>query len=63
MASVVRVSHGGGAAVEESNLTIDQARNMARSLTAVGEPVGCCWCVGLWDDEQEEEATGESPPC
>ena len=61
MASVLRVSHGGGAAVEESHLTIEQAQSTARSLSAVGEPVGCCWCVGLWDDEEEEDAAGESP--
>jgi hypothetical protein len=60
MASVVRVSHGGGAVVEESHLTIEQARSVARSLANVGEPAGCCWCVGLWDDE-EEEVAGESP--
>jgi hypothetical protein len=31
MASVIRVSHGGGAAVEESHLTIEQAQSMAKS--------------------------------
>lgn len=60
MASVIRVSHGRGAAVEESHLTVEQARSLARGLAAVGEPAGCCWCVGLWD-EQEEEVPGESP--
>ncbi len=56
MASVIRVSGGGGAAVEESHLTIEQARSVASSLAAIGEPAGCCWCVGLWDDEEEEVA-------
>jgi hypothetical protein len=60
MASVIRVSHGGGAAVEESHLTIEQARRSAKNLAAVGDPAGCCWCVRLWDDE-EEEVAGESP--
>jgi hypothetical protein len=60
MASVIRVSCGGGAAVEESHLTIEQARSAARGLAAVGEPVGCCWCIGLWDEEAEEDAS-ESP--
>jgi hypothetical protein len=46
--------------VEESHLTIEQARRSAKNLAAVGEPAGCCWCVGLWDDE-EEEVAGESP--
>jgi hypothetical protein len=56
MASVIRMSHGGGAAVEESHLTIEQAQSMAKSLATVGEPAGCCWCVGLWDLEEEEGA-------
>ena len=60
MASVIRVSGGGGVAVEESHLTIEQARSVASSLAAAGDPAGCCWCVGLWDDE-EEEVAGESP--
>ncbi len=59
MASVIRVSHGGGTAVEETHLTIEQAQSAARSLAATGEPPGCCWCVGLWDEE--EEVAGESP--
>jgi hypothetical protein len=53
MASVIRMSHGGGAAVEESHLTIEQAQSMAKSLATVGEPAGCCWSVGLWDLEEE----------
>jgi hypothetical protein len=61
MASVIRISHGGRAAVEESHLTIDQARSAAESLAAVVEPAGCFWCVGLWHPLGEEVA-GESPP-
>ena len=61
MASVIRMSHGGGAAVEESHLTIEQAQSMAKSLATVGEPAGCCWCVGLWDLEEEEGGASESP--
>lgn len=61
MVSVICIGRGGGAAVEESHLTIDQARGMARSLASVGEPAGCCWCVGLWDLEEEEENASESP--
>ena len=64
MASVIRVSHGGGAAVEESRLTIDQAQSMANSRATVGEPAGCCWCVGLWDvEEEEEEGEASESPC
>ena len=54
MASLIRVSHGGGSAVEESHLTVEQAQSMAKSRATVGEPAGCCWCVGLWDLEEEE---------
>ena len=60
MASVICIRHGGGAAVEESHLTIEQARSAARSLTAVSEPAGCCWCVGLWDLEEEEVNASEA---
>jgi hypothetical protein len=61
MASVIRVSRGGGCVVEESHLAIEQARSAARSLADVGQPAGCCWCVGLWDLEEEEGAGGEPP--
>jgi hypothetical protein len=60
MASVIRFGPGGGAAVEESHLTIEQAQSTARTRAALGEPAGCCWCVGIWDEE-EEEVAGESP--
>jgi hypothetical protein len=63
MASVIHISYGGGAAVEESHLTIARARGMARNLAAVGEPVGCCWCVGLWDLLEEEEEDASESPC
>ena len=60
MASVIRLTHGGGTTVEESGLTIEQAQSVASRLAAVGEPAGCCWCVGLWDEEAEE-VIDESP--
>ena len=63
MASLIRFSHGGGAAVEESHLSIEQAQSMARSLASVGEPAGCCWCVGLWDEEKKEEEVADESPC
>lgn len=59
MAKVIRLGHGGGALVEESKLTIEQAQSLAERLASEGEPAGCCWCVGLWDDE-EKEGAGES---
>jgi hypothetical protein len=60
VASVIRFNPGGEAAVEESHLTIEQAQSRARTLATIGEPTGCCWCVGMWDEE-EEEVAGESP--
>jgi hypothetical protein len=53
MASVIRVSRGGGCAVEESHLTIEQAGSVARRLAEAWEQAGCCWGIGLWDDEEE----------
>jgi hypothetical protein len=52
MASVIRLSHGGGTTVEESGLTVEQAHGAAARLSAAGEPGGCCWCVGVWDEEE-----------
>jgi hypothetical protein len=54
MAKVIRLEHGGGAVVEDKELTVEQAQSLAQRLAAVGEPAGCCWCVGLWDEEEEE---------
>ena len=56
MATVIRLNPGGGAVVEQGWLTIDQAKSLAERLAAEGEPAGCCWCVGLWDTEDEEVA-------
>ena len=63
MASLIRFIHGGGAAVEESHLSIEQAKSMARSRARLGEPAGCCWCVGLWDEEEKEEEVADESPC
>jgi hypothetical protein len=56
MASVIRLDPGGGAIVEQSWLTIDQAQCLAKRLAAEGEPDGYCWCVGWWETEEEEVA-------
>jgi hypothetical protein len=53
MARVLRLCSGGGVVVEDSGLTIEQAQNLARHLASVGEPAGCCWCVGVWEEEAE----------
>ncbi len=51
MAKVIRLDHGGGAAVEESGLSIEQAKERAAYLAAVGKLPGCSWCVGLDDED------------
>jgi hypothetical protein len=58
MAQVLRLCPGGGVIVEDSGLTIEQAQILATHLTSVGEPAGCCWCVGVW--EEAEEVAGQS---
>ena len=54
MATVIRLDPGGGAVLEQSWLTIEQAKSLAKRLAAEGEPAGCCWCVGLWDTEEKD---------
>jgi hypothetical protein len=61
MPKVIRLDPGGGSVVEQSELSIEQAQSLARSLKAIGEPAGCCWCVGLWDHEDEEEVAVQTP--
>ena len=58
MAKVIRLDSGGYTVVEQSSirLSIEQAKELAAQLAAVGEPSGCCWCVGL--DEDEEQTDG-----
>ena len=52
MAKVIRFGSGGGAAVEESGLSVEQAKRLAAHLAAVSEPPGYCWCVGLDEGER-----------
>jgi hypothetical protein len=56
MAKVIRLDSG-GFTVEQSSirLSIEQAKELAAQLAAVGEPPGCCWCVGLDEDEEETD--------
>jgi hypothetical protein len=53
MVMVLRLCPGGGVVVEDSELTIEQAQSLAAHLRSVGQPAGCCWCVGVWDEEEE----------
>lgn len=59
MAKVVRLGPGGGATVEESGLSIEQAKRLAAHLAAMGEPPGYCWCVGLDEGEQVSDGVGD----
>ncbi len=52
MAKVVRLGLDGGASVEESGLSVEQAKGLAAHLAAVGESPGYCWCVGLDEGER-----------
>ena len=52
MANVIRFEPGGSYMVVAAKLSIDNAKEMAAQLTEVGDPPGCCWCVGLWDEEE-----------
>ena len=59
MAMVIRLEPGGSSAVERAGLSIERAKELAAGLAEVGEPPGCCWCVGLEEEEDnEEEAKG-----
>ena len=55
MASVVRLNPGGSSTIEKIGLTLEQAKELAASLTEAGEPPGCCWCVGSGDEGEETE--------
>ena len=52
---MIRLDPGGSKVEQSSGLSLEQAKELAAQLAAVGEPPGCCWCVGL--DEGEEETT------
>ena len=53
MASVIRLDPGGSSVVVASKLAIEEAKEMAVRLTDEGDPPGCSWCVGDWDEEDE----------
>ncbi len=52
MAMVIRLEPGGSSVVERVGLSLECAKELAAGLAEVGEPPGCCWCVGL-EEEQE----------
>ncbi len=54
MAKVIRLDTGGSSAVEEVGLSIEHAQRLAARLAEVGEPPGCCWCVGLEEADEEK---------
>ncbi len=54
MAMVIRLDPGGAATVEKIGLSLEQAKELAACLTEAGEPPGCAWCVGSYDEEDAE---------
>ena len=52
MANVIRLEPGGSSAVVAAKLAIEQAKEMATHLKEIGDLAGCCWCVGVWDEEE-----------
>ncbi len=52
MAYVIRLEPGGSSAIVAAKLSIEQAKETAAHLTPIGDPPGCCWCVGVWDEEE-----------
>ena len=52
MAYVIRLEPGGSSAIVAAKLSIAQANEMATHLKEIGDPPGCCWCVGVWDEEE-----------
>ena len=57
MAKVIRLDPGGSYMEEEVGLSIAQAKELAARRAAVGEPPGCCWCVGVEEGEEQKEQT------
>ena len=53
MAMVIRLQPGGSSMVEATKLSMHEAKELAARLAEVGDPPGCCWCVGV---EEEDEA-------
>jgi hypothetical protein len=52
---VIRLEPGGSSAVEKVGLSLERAKELAACLAEAGEPPGCCWCVGLEEEEDDEE--------
>jgi hypothetical protein len=56
MAMVIRLQPGGSSMVEATKLSMQEAKELAARLAEVGDPPGCCWCVGVEEEEEEGEA-------
>ena len=52
MAYVIRLEPGGSSVIVAAKLSIEHAKEMAARLKEVGDPPGCCWCIGIWDEEE-----------
>jgi hypothetical protein len=55
VAKVIRLEPGGYSAVEEVGLSIEHAKGLAARLAEAGEPPGCCWCVGVEEEKDEND--------
>ena len=52
VAYVIRLEPGGSSVIVAAKLSIEHAKEMAARLKEVGDPPGCCWCIGIWDEEE-----------
>ena len=54
MAMVIRLQTGGSSLVEATRLSMQEAKELAACLAEVGDPPGCCWCVGVEEEEEDK---------
>ena len=59
MAYVIQLEPGGSSAIVAAKLSIAQANEMATHLKEIGDPPGCCWCVGYGT---RKKPTRKRPP-
>ena len=44
-----------------AKLSIEQTNEMAARLKEIGDPPGCCWCVGVWGEEEAQAKETTDP--
>ena len=52
MAMVIRLQPGGSSMVEVTKLSLQEAKELATRFAEMGDPPGCCWCVGVEDEDE-----------